>query len=96
MKELPNCLLMVLLAGVVAAVKRVARRPVIVKLSPNVGDITVPARASPVANETPERTVSRITSGLRVIFRRRTGQPCGFSCATSLGPVLRARDSASD
>ena len=65
-------------------------------LSATIMAITVPARASPVANETPERIVSRITSGLRAIFRRRTGQPCGFSCATSLGPVLRARDSASD
>ncbi len=64
-------------------------------LSATIMAITVPARASPVANETAERIVSRITSGLRMIFRSRMGQPCGFSCATSLGPVLRARNSAS-
>lgn len=57
--------------------------------------ITVPARASPVAKEMAERVASRITSGLRMIFRRRMGQPCGFSCATSFGPTVRARVSAS-
>jgi hypothetical protein len=57
--------------------------------------ITVPARASPVAKETADRVASRITSGLRMIFSRRMGQPCRRSCATSFGPVVLARASAS-
>ena len=64
-------------------------------LSTTMAAITVPARASPVAKETADRVASRITSGLRMIFRRRTGQPCRRSCATSFGPVVRARSSAS-
>ncbi len=57
--------------------------------------ITVPARASPVPKETADSVASRITSGLRMIFKRRTGQPCRRSCATSFGPVVRALVSAS-
>ena len=64
-------------------------------LSTTMAAITVPARASPVAKETADRVASRITSGLRMIFRRRMGQPCRRSCATSFGPVVRARSSAS-
>ena len=45
-------------------------------LSTTIIAITVPARASPVANEIADRAASRITSGLRMIFRRRMGQPC--------------------
>ncbi|MCU1338389.1 MAG: hypothetical protein JWO19_3970 [Bryobacterales bacterium] len=57
--------------------------------------ITVPARASPVIKETADRVASRIINALRMIFRRRTGQPCRRSCATSFGPVVRARSTAS-
>ncbi len=66
-----------------------------VTLSTTMPAITVPARASPVANETADKIASRMTSGLPMIFRRRTNQPCGRSCATSFGPVVRARSSAS-
>ena len=64
-------------------------------LSATIPAITEPARASPVRKEIADRVDSRITSGLRMIFRRRMGQPCFFSCATSFGPVVRARSSAS-
>ena len=40
-------------------------------LSTTMAAITVPARASPVAKETADKVASRITSGLRMIFRRR-------------------------
>src|SRR5579872_5011043 len=64
-------------------------------LSTTMPAITVPARASPVAYEIADKVASRITSGLRMIFSRRTGQPCRRSWATSFGPVVRARSSAS-
>jgi hypothetical protein len=64
-------------------------------LSTTIMAMTVPARGSPVAKEIAERAPSRITSGLRTIFRRRMNQPCGFSCATSFGPAVAARPSAS-
>ena len=64
-------------------------------LSTTITAITEPARASPVRKETTDKVVSRITSGLRVILRTRSGQPCFRSCATSFGPVVRARSSAS-
>ena len=64
-------------------------------LSATITAITVPARASPVRKETADKVVSRITSGLRMIFRTRMSQPCFRSCATSFGPVVRARSSAS-
>ena len=57
--------------------------------------ITVPARASPVANEIADRVPSRITRGLRMTFSNRTNQPCRRSCATSFGPFVSARSSAS-
>ena len=64
-------------------------------LSATIAAITVPARASPVPNEIADKAASRITSGLRMIFSRRIGQPCRRSCATSFGPAVRARSSAS-
>jgi hypothetical protein len=64
-------------------------------LSTTMAAITVPARASPVANEIADRVASRITKGLRMIFKRRRGQPCFLSSATSFGPTARARPSAS-
>ena len=64
-------------------------------LSTTMPTITVPARASPGANETADSVASRITSGLRMIFIRRRNQPCWRSCATSFGPAVRARSSAS-
>ena len=57
--------------------------------------ITVPARASPVANETADSPASKITSGLRRILSSRINQPCWRSCATSFRPTVRARSSAS-
>ena len=57
-------------------------------LSATITAITEPARASPVRKETADKVVSRITSGLRMIFRTRTGQPCFRSCATSFGPAV--------
>ena len=56
-------------------------------LSATMPAITVPARASPVRKEIADRVESKITSGLRMIFRTRTGQPCFRSCAISFGPV---------
>jgi hypothetical protein len=57
--------------------------------------LTEPARASPVRKEIADKVDSRITNGLRMIFRTRTSQPCFRSCATSFGPAVRARSSAS-
>ena len=64
-------------------------------LSATIIAITVPPRASPVRKETIDSVVNRITSGLRVVFRRRRSQPCFRSCAISFGPAVRARSSAS-
>ena len=64
-------------------------------LSATIPAITEPARASPVRKDIADKVESRMTSGLRMIFRTRMGQPCFFSCATSFGPVVRARSSAS-
>ena len=64
-------------------------------LSTTMHAITIPARASPVAKEIDERTASRITNGLRRMIRRRINQPRLRSCATSFGPPVRSRSSAS-
>ncbi len=66
-----------------------------VALSTTMQAITVPARASPVAKEIDERAASRITSGLRRMISSRINQPRRRSCATSFGPTVRARASAS-
>jgi len=50
---------------------------------------------SPVAKEIDERTASKITSGLRRMIKKRINQPRCRSCATSFGPAVRARESAS-
>lgn len=64
-------------------------------LSTTIPAMTLPARGSPVAKEIEQSTASRITRGLRRMIRSRRNQPRRRSCATTFGPVFRARPSAS-
>ena len=51
-----------------------------------ISDIMIPARGSPVANETLARTASRITSGLSTACQSSLPMPVRWSLASTFGP----------
>ena len=65
------------------------------RLKAIISDIMVPARKSPVANETLAKTVSRITSGLSTACQISLPIPIRWSLASTLGPYLASRVRAS-
>lgn len=76
-------------AGVVAAVRQVARRPLWVKLSPNVGDITAMARAVEDAGGD-ALTVANTYPAMSVDFRTRKsriGNPTGGLSGRAIRPI---------
>jgi dihydroorotate dehydrogenase (NAD+) catalytic subunit len=76
-----------LLAGVVAAVKRVARRPVIVKLSPNVAAIEPLARA---AQESGADAISLVNTFVALAIDVRTRRPrLGAGFGGLSGPAIK-------
>jgi dihydroorotate dehydrogenase (NAD+) catalytic subunit len=77
----------VLLAEVVAAVKRVARRPVIVKLSPNVGAIEPLARA---AEESGADAISLVNTFVALAIDARARRPrLGAGFGGLSGPAIK-------
>ena len=78
-----------------AAPARASCRNRSVTLSTIMPAMTLPARGSPVAKETDDRTASKMTRGFRMMISRLRNQPRCCSCATSLGPTARALESAS-
>ena len=58
-----------------AAPARASCRNRSVTLSTIMPAMTLPARGSPVAKEIDDRTASRMTSGFRMMIRRRMNQP---------------------
>jgi len=78
-----------------AAPARASCRNRSVTLSAIMPAMTLPARGSPVAKEIDDRTANRMTRGLRMMMSRLRNQPRCRSCATSFGPSVRARRSAS-
>ena len=60
-----------------------------------ISDITIPARASPVANEMLASTASRITSGLSTACQSSLPSPARWSLARTFGPYSASRARAS-
>ena len=60
-----------------------------------ISDMTVPARASPVANETVANTASKRTSGLITACQSSLPIPARWSLASTLGPYSAKRSAAS-
>src|SRR4029077_6344366 len=77
----------VLLTEVITEVKRVARRPLIVKLSPNVADIAPLARA---AEESGADAISLITTVIALAVGARSPRPrLGAGFGGPSGPAIR-------
>ncbi len=75
------------LGALVRSVRRVARRPLIVKLSPNVGDIVATARAA-VENGADILSLINTLVGLAIDLEHRTPK-IGFTTGGLSGPAIR-------
>ncbi len=77
----------VLLAGVVSAVRKIARRPLLVKLSPNVGAIAPLAK---VAEENGANAISLVNTFISLAIDARTRRPrIGNNLGGLSGPAIK-------